>query len=347
MAESIIITGSKFNSIVTFIGVILIAGLIVVGYFGWKSLSDENTKLRNEVVSFKQLTSTLVRSSNKWATEDDLKQQLKNLLDKEDLYAFHKDMETLDSRLSAVGRTIGSINYKVATLEPSDKEGVENPKPIVCDNGKLVDIHSYTKKSQMKELKDSNKASIAEVEFNAAKEKPWSYKIYKRNYRMVTVVGKKDSGQLTFHHKLEYFIPDKDPKKYYKVELLSSDYMQIPLRSRMFWLNPRLDFNIFAGGRVYGFAQGPGRSDNLVSLGADVGLSLSSYGETKVDSLFRLFRFGIGYNAERQAAHFSFAPFALNIGKPLPLLTNLYIAPQVGIDTAGGLTINVGTGLQF
>ncbi len=344
--ERIIVTTSKTNSIMTFVGVVLVAGLIIFGYFAWKSLSNENERLRNEVIGFKQLTSTLIRSSNKWVTKDDLKQQLKSLLSKEDLRALKTDMNGLDSRMSAVGRTIGSINRKISKFKSSDKEGPENPDTVVCDNGKLVDVHNYTKKPQIKELNDLNKAPVAEVEFNAAKKKPWSYKIYKRNYRLVTVVGKKNSGQLTFHHKLEYFVPDKD-SKYYKVELLSSDYMQVPLTNKMFWLNPRLDFNLFVGGNVYGFTQGPGRPNNLFSLGADIGLSLSSYGETTVDSWFRLFRFGVGYNAERQAAHFSFAPFALNIGKPLPLLTNLYLTPQLGIDTAGGLTINVGTGLQF
>lgn len=345
--ERIIVTTSKFNSIMTFAGVILVAGLIVVGYFAWKSLTDENQRLRSEIVEFKKLTDTLVRSSNKWATKEDLKNQLKNLLSKEDLKALENDMDDLGSRLSAVGRTVGTIQKKVAALEASDREGPENPNPVVCDDGKLVDVHGYTKKAQIKELKDSNTAPVAEVKFNAAKEKPWSYEVYKRNHRLVTIVGKKDSGQLTFHHKLEYSIPDKDPNKHYKIDLLSSDYMQVPLKNKMFWFNPILDLNFFAGGNIYGFAQGPGRPGSLVSLGVDVGLSLSSYGETKADSWFRLFRFGAGYNAERQAAHFSFAPFAFNLGKPLPLLTNLYLTPQLGIDTAGGLTINVGIGPQF
>jgi hypothetical protein len=341
--ERIVITTSKFSSIMTLIGVVLVAGLIIVGYFAWKSLSDENQKLRSEIVEFKQLTDTLVRSSNKWATKDDLKEQLKNLLGKEDLKALENDMSSLDSRLSAVGRTVGTIKRKVASIESSDRVGPENPNPVICEDGKLVDIHGYTKKAQIKEIKDSNEAPLAEVEFNAAKKKPWSYEIYKRNYRLVTVVGRKESGQLTFHHKLEYSILGK----HYKVNLLSSDYMQVSLKSKMFWLNPKLDLNFFVGGNVHGFAQGPGRPESLVSLGVDVGLSLSSYGETEVDSWFRLFRFSVGYNAERQAAHFSFAPFAFNIGKPLPLLTNLYLTPQLGIDTAGGLTVNLGVGPQF
>ena len=132
--ERVIVTTSKFNSIMTFAGVILIAGLIVVGYFAWKTLSEENQKLRNEIVEFKVLTDTLVRSSNKWATKSDLKKQLQGLLSKKDFKALENDMDDLGSRLSAVGRTVGTIKRKIATLEKSDREGVENPNPIICDD---------------------------------------------------------------------------------------------------------------------------------------------------------------------------------------------------------------------
>jgi hypothetical protein len=114
----------------------------------------------------------------------------------------------------------------------------------------------------------------------------------------------------------------------------------------MFWLNPTLDVAVFAGGTVYGFADGPGRN-SILSTGVDVGVSLSSYGETKADSVLKLFRIGLGYNMERQAGQLSVAPVTFNVGKPLPLITNLYIIPFVAIDTAGGLTLNLGLGLQL
>jgi len=347
MSEKIVVSTSKFGAIMTFVIVALVMGLLVAGYFAWKSLREENLLLRSEVVEFKKLTDTLVRSSNKWATKDDLKLAVKELLTKEDLKQLEKDMDAIGSRLTAVGSTVGSIKRKVAALEASDRKGPENPNVEKCDDGRLVDVHGYTKNPQLKELEDSNKAPVAEVQFDASKEKPWSYNVHQRNYRLVTIVGKKDSGQLTFHHKLEYTVPDKSKEKYYNVSLLSSDYLQVPLKNKMFWFNPILDVNFFAGGNVYGFAEGPGRSDSLLSIGGDIGFSFSSYGETKADSWFRLFRVGLGYNAERQAVHLSLAPFAFNLGKPLPLLTNLYVTPQVGIDSAGGLTVNLGVGPQF
>lgn len=348
MSEKIIVQ-NKIGNIITVVSCILLIGLFIVGYFVYKGMKDDNLKLRTEVTDFKQLTDSLVRSSTKWATKDDLKAQMKDMLSQEDLKAIQKDMAKIDSRLTAVGRLIGSIDKRIAVLEESDSEGPDNPDPTTCDDGtgRLVDTYEYTKNPQIKELEDSNLAPVAKVQFNAASDKPWDYEVYKRNFKLVTVVGKEDSGQLTFHHKLEYTVPDKDPNKTYNINILSSDYLQVPQKNKMFWLNPVLDVDFFCGGLVYGFASGPGRADTILSTGVDVGLSLSSYGETKADSLFRFFRLGVGYDAERRAGRLSVAPLLYNVGKPLPLLTNLYLAPMVAVDTAGGLTVNLGLGLQL
>lgn len=344
----VVSSSSKLTSILSFALVALLIGAVVVGYFAYKSLMGENAKLANEVVQFKKLTESLVRSSTQWATKNDLNTELKDLMTKEDLDILRDDLKKLDSRLTAVGRTVGEVKRKVAQLEASDREGVETPPTEVCkETGKPIDVHSYTKKIQIKELKDSNDAPVANAEFDASKDKPWNYEVYGKEYKLTTVVGEKDSGQLTFHHQLKYSIPSKDPIKLYPVSIISSDYMQVPASSKWFWLNPRIDANFVGGGLVYKIADGPGRSDSVLSMGVDVGISLSSYGPTKVDSWFRMFRFGLGYNIERQAGSLSFAPFAFNVGKPLPLLTNLYLTPQIAIDTAGGLTVNLGIGPQF
>jgi hypothetical protein len=346
MVDNIIVKNSKFNSIVVVVCCCLIVGLIVVGYFGWKSMNDESVRLRTEVTQFKQLTDTLVRSSTTWATKGDLEKQLEGMLTKEDLSALEKDLNKLDAKLVAVGRLVGVIDKKVSLLEASDNTIPSDNPPEVCDDGRLVDVHKYTQNIQVKELEDSNKAPVAEVKFDASKATPWQYEVFGREFRLTTVVGKQESGQMSFHHKLQYSVPDKGPQVY-DVKIVASDYIQAPLKNKMFWFNPIVDLDFFVGGRVANFATGPGRPNDLVSAGVDLGLSLSSYGETKADSLFRLFRFGLGYNAERRAGQLSLAPITFNIGKPLPVLTNLYLTPMFAIDTAGGFTLNLGAGVQF
>lgn len=336
-------TSDKFTFIISFIKTILILCLIIIAYFVQKKLSNENAILRNEVIQFKKLTEILVRSSNKWVTANDLEFQVKNFLGKKDLAVLKSDLNKLNSNLIAVGLSVGMINKKVSKIEKSDREGPENQNVKRCNDGRLIDIFEYTKNPQIKKVKDFNEAPIANVQFDASNEKPWSYEVFSRSHKLVTIIGRKESGQLTFHHKLEYSIPSDNVKKWYFIDLNSSNYIQAKLKNRMFWFNPILDFNFFAGGRIFSFVN----NGNQVSIGMDIGLSLSSYGETNIDSLFRLLRIGAGYNARSQCAHFSFAPFAFNSGKFLPLLTNLYLTPQLAIDTTGGLTLNLGIGPQL
>ena len=345
MSDTVVVKNGKFLPIMVCALAVLMVVLIIAGYFAYKSWLDENTRLRNEIVEFKKLTDSLVRSSTKWATKSDLEEQLKVLVTKEDLAALQSDLRKLGSELTAVGRTIGYLNKKVASLEASDHEGPTTQPVEKCADGRAIDVYGYTQKPQFKLLTDTKLASLAEVQFDAAKSKPWSYEIYKREFQVVTAVGKKDDGQLTFHHNLTYTVPDKDKDKRYVIDVLSSDFLQVEPKSRMFWLNPIVDANFFAGGRVFGFAGS--EADSLLSMGIDVGLSLSSFGSDKLDSWFRLFRFSVGWDIEQRAVHFGFAPFALNVGKPLPLITNLYITPQLGFDHKGGLSVSIGVGPQF
>lgn len=340
----IIIQSSKFKIFSIIIGFIIV--VVILGVLAWfvKSMRDENVRLRSEVTEQKKLTETLIRSSTHWATKKDLDASLKDIFSKEDYKALKKDMNSLNAKMLAVGKTIGSVKEKIALLEKSDHQG----KPNVvekCDDGRIVDVHEYTKNAQVKDLKDINNAPVGVITFNAAKKKPWSYRIYKHDYYIATVVGRRSSGQLTFHHTLKYKIPGQSDKLY-PINLTSSKYIQLPESNKFFWWNPKLDLGLFVGGMVFSMGDGPGRN-SLFSFGGELGFSFSSYGTTRIDSLWRFFKIGVGYDASRQAARFSLTPVLFNLGKPLPILTNLYIAPQVGFDTGGGLTISFGLSLQL
>jgi len=339
--------GSKTKTILVVVGFLLLLGGIAWGAMFLKQLTDANVQLKNELIEQKKLTQTLIRSSTKWATKGDLDKSLKALLTPKDLDELKKDIKSLGARLTAVGHTVGSLGRKVAKLQASDRQGPASAPVAVCkDDGRPIDVHGYTKRRQTKDLKDANNAPIAQATFDASRASPWSYEVYARKFHLVTAVGKKDSGQMSFHHTLKYEVPGQSPKLF-PIELSSSEYLQIPRSKRFWWWNPRLDIHFFAGARVWQFASGPGRPDSIPSVGVDLGFSISSYGETKVDSLWRFFRFGGGYDAERQAARFSFAPATINLGNPIPLLTNLYVGPHAAIDTAGGLSVALGMGFQL
>lgn len=341
----VVVPRSKWPIIGFVVAVIIIFGIGAVGYVAYQKIMEENLKLRNEVTQFKTLTETLVRSSNKWTTKDDLKDSLATLLTADDLKALQDDIRKQSARISAVGRTVGKLSGKIAKLEESDQQGDKNPDVVACEDGRLVDIHGYTERTQTKRIQDNNKASVADVTFDASKEKPWDYELFGRQYNLTTVVSKKESGQLNFHHSLKYKT-SADGEKEYPIALASSEFKQIQLGSKFYWLNPRLDLGAFAGINVLSV---PVLGDNtsLASVGVDLGLSISSYGENKLDSWWRFFRFGAGYNASRQAFQLSLTPAVFNLGKVLPLISNLYVGPQVGIDTGGGMTVNLGFDVQL
>jgi hypothetical protein len=311
-----------------------------------KKLSDENSRMRTEITQQKQLTSDLVRSSTAWATQKGLESQLSALVSKEDLAALRKDLADLRAGLVAVGNTVGSLGRKISGMEASDRQGAPNPVTQSCQDGRLIDTHGYTKTPQIKEMTDSNSAPVASVAFDASLAKPWSYGVYERRFHLSTAVGKQDDGQMVFYHTLDYSVPEKSDRRY-RISLLSSSYSQLVQARRMYWWNPVLDVGVFAGANIHSLSWGAGDSGGRLSVGAELGISFSSHGYTKVDSLWRFFRAGIGYDASRGTAHLSFSPFAFNVGDPLPLVTNLWLYPHVGIDSGGGLLVGGGIGFQL
>jgi hypothetical protein len=338
---------SKFVIALLISLVVLLCGISVVGYFTANSIINSNAKLKNDIIQFKRLTKDLVRSSNKWTTKDDLENYLKSNITKKDFELLKKDLNSVNSDIEAVGKTIGVIGYRISELEGSDERGSSNDNVTICkDDGRLIDIHGYTKHPQIKNINDINDAPIAKIQFNAINSRPWTYEIYGREYNLTTIVGKREDGQLTFHHKLAYSVQGVDTKAY-PIHIVSSDYKQLIQENKWFWFNPRIDASFSVGGVVYSLANNFGRSNNILSIGLDIGLSLSSYGETKVDSLLRIFRIGLGYNIERQSGMVSFVPLTFNLGKMVPLLTNLYMFPQIGLDTNGGVILSFGTGFQL
>jgi len=104
--------------------------------------------------------------------------------------------------------------------------------------------------------------------------------------------------------------------------------------SKMMWWDPKLD--LMVGGVASTKLEG--------AFSFDVGVSFSAYGKTKDDITWRFFRVGIG--STRENLSFSVSPGAYNLGKNLPLVSNLWITPVVGYSLewktfyfGGGLSV--------
>ena len=102
--------------------------------------------------------------------------------------------------------------------------------------------------------------------------------------------------------------------------------------SKMSWWNPKLDIDV---GDVYVNRR------NRQSVVAGVNISSSSYGNSEESPDWRVARAGAVY-AGLGSYGLSLALISYNLGKPLPLVDNVWITPEyvrLGKDNAVGITI--------
>lgn len=329
----------KPTIIYIFMGVIIL-GLIVTNILSY----IQNKDLITEVTSFKNVTENFIRSQSEVVSKKELKEALVDLLTKKDLEAITKDLSKQGAALQSVGITIGKLEHKIRYNQSSDSTNKPKEPTVICkEDGRPIDVYSYTKASQIKILKDKNEADLAEVKFDASSKMPWDYEVFDREFRLSTIIGKKKDGSNIYYHSLKYKVPRKHKEKLFNIPIISSIYKQQLNNRQMFWWNPTIDLSISLGGIIYSIEP----TTDLWSLGIDIGLSTSSYGRTEADNLWKFFRIGAGYDAIQNSALLSFAPVLYNIGDPLPLLTNLYIIPKISFDHKGNMTVGIGIGPQF
>lgn len=107
---------------------------------------------------------------------------------------------------------------------------------------------------------------------------------------------------------------------------------QILKEKHFFLWNPAIHF-----GAAY-------TSDNV--LAPSLGVSLISYGRTKVDSSW--YFLGVHGVFNENHTKIAFEPFAYNLGEPLPLITNLTIGPIGTYDfTDGDIGFGIRLGIRF
>jgi len=324
----------KSTVVYIFMGVIIL-GLIATNLFSY----FQNSELAGKIADFRKVTDTLVRSQTEIVSKKDLEKALKKHLTNKDIDNLKKDLKEMNAILRSVGITIGKLERKVKYNQKSDKQGKSKETVVICkEDGRPIDIHGYTKASQIKIVKDKNEADLADVTFDASSKMPWSYEVLDREFYLSTAIGKKKDGSNIYYHSLKYKVPGRHKNKLFNIPITSSAYKQQVNDRQWFWFNPTIDLSISLGGVIYSIDS----ITNLWSLGVDLGLSLSSYGRTEADNLWKFFRFGLGYDTVQNSAFLSFSPALFNFADPMPLLTNLYIVPKISFDHYGNLTISLG-----
>jgi hypothetical protein len=315
---------------------ILIIGILC--FFGYRIYSDLKSDIQQSHVAYAQISETLARAENRMVTKLELDAFARQT--GIDLKAIKKDLKGLGADLSAVGETIASIEGQIEENQGSD-DVVDHDPGEQPENCELCDVYGYTASTQIKDIK-VGEMPHAKVEFDASKEKPWTVKSDDIDVKVVTVLGESDEDDVTiFYHTISMFNKTRPElaDKEFKLKITSSEFVQTLDNSKEFyWWAPHLDLS-FDNGFILDTD-----GDDFYRAGASLGFNVMAYGRNKHDNDWRFIRLGVGINS-KEHAYVTLEPARYNIGKFIPLISDLWLGAGALYDGGWGISISIGTTL--
>lgn len=204
-------------------------------------------------------------------------------------------------------KTITKIRWK----ERNTVRTVDLPK------GKLFVRQDDGKYKEVDALTYSYKDFRITIEGDAVKQ-TLSYKLHQRfkGQLVATVLP----GGAKNHYAKVFEVDDKGKVvkelKLTHLDILTSN----DLPKRMMWWNPKVDLGL-----------GMGITSKLgFGWVADLGFSVAAYGVTKDDITWRFLRLGMG--VAPGGFSLTLSPAQLNVGKFLPLISNMWLTPYAGYN---------------
>ena len=325
------------TKILAVIGTIVFLGMLGVLLYEFHAVNERQKAIENEITQQKALADNITRSMGEWATKSDLNQFAKdsNL----NLAAIQKDLSTLNASVSAINSTTSISSGQVYTNLPSNGS-VKNPnvtlptatcdgKQIPCPNADPYGYMAATQQFNLNEKFGNTEVPIGTVGFNASSDKPWSENLPPRKYNAITVIGQDENQRMYAYNKFTISQNGKD----YEIPVNSGQIKQEYPDPKFTLFNPSLYLGIDGG---INLANAKGEA------GPSISLQLSSYGRYINQPDLSIAQIGAGYDMFEKRVQFQITPVSYNIGKNLPLMNNLYIGPNVGINTAGAFNVGVG-----
>lgn len=304
---------------------ILIVVVILMTIWSAKKQHDlqELITVKNEELMKGNLE--LGRANTKFADASKMLSQLsgqiqKEIKDREAVVNLYAVLEAKYQAEKKKVKTVTTVVYKDRTVDHQ----IDLPKNklfVRTDDGQYKEITSL--------LYSYNDFRIT-IQGDAIDE-TISYKLHQK-FRVKFVETTLPTGAR--NHYAEIYELDDKGKDVGKLSLEKFDVIRSnELPNRWMWFNPKLDLQFGAGSNQYlGF-----------SWAADLGVSFSSYGKTPDDIFIRLFRVGAGLT--RNGFELSFSPVSYNLGKDLPLISNLWLTAFAGYDF-GVMGVHFGAGIS-
>lgn len=252
---------------------------------------------------------------------DSLDKQLKDV----PIEVIKDDVKQTGSEVIGINKTdFTSVKKKETDIESTRTEPrvdqAEKPKLITDGFGHL----NNTRILSLSETIGNQIIPFGEVGFSAWKKKPWSQDILERRYESTTVIAEDKHRRKTVY--TTFNIEVNNTK--YQIQIQNAKFTQVLPKSSFSW-SPRILIGISPGISFPAkFAWGP-----------TIGVSIGSYGQYQSYPDWYIGILSLGYEAINQRLSFFVSPVSYRISKHIPLTENLFIGPEVGIDTSANVII--------
>ena len=286
--------------------------------------------IQTQMVQQKELIDGITRSQAQWATKADMDKFITD--NGVNLKAIQDDLNKLNANVTAANQITVVSNGQVGTSIPTTHTGTANPNPTpptTCADGTVCDPNGYQKKEQDLDLAEDfsgTKVPIGTVGFSAWQAAPWSVNIKPREYDVTNVIGTDENQKVYVYNKFGVKVDGKP----YEVPIKTAQTVQeFPTAKFTFW-NPRLFLGVDGGIGV-----NPVRGE----FAPTVSLGIMSYGQYKTNPDLSVLQVGVGWGTISQRPQLVITPVAYNVGKHIPLMSNMYLGPSVAVGTDGEVTI--------
>jgi len=303
---------------------------------GQFKLKDEQTKLAlEEARQYKEYADNLVRANTE--VVNSLKTDIANLERRNSaaINSMLAEIEEKNEKINNMGETIAKLNENIRDLRVASDHAYKSGTGDY-DEQYFKKVLYRTKDEDGNELE----VPVAWAMFfpNREPDKQWKTGVYPLEYHSRIIQSEQEDGQINTYTEI-WFENNKDKASKgieIPVKITSSEFKQTRNEDSKFYLwAPHINLNS-------DIAMG---SDLEGGVAGGLSFSLSGYGRTKNDLRWRLFDFGVSTNGDDTYAKFT--PFAYNLGKHLPLISNTFVGPFFGRSTEGESIFGVGLSVPF
>lgn len=240
---------------------------------------------------------------------------------------------SVNSLVASTVRTYGKTQAGLASSASEARPAASAAAPSEAPPG--VDRWKYTESRQVLTLTEpapGGEVPWGTVGFSAWQQAPWDIQVLPRSYKSYTVGAIGSDGK---RHAYTQFEIEVDGRTY-KLPVANAQYVEDEPPSSFRWrLTPMLGIGI---GPFVHAAEG-------VAVLPGLQFALASYGQPGTFATWVFAVPGVAYEPRLGGLALTLVPAYFNIGKPLPLLENLYVGPDVAVQFGGGVSVGVSAGV--